>query len=62
MERSIHKKLALTSLTSGVRSVGIVRLRTEAMKFIIIIIITIIINGSTNASVVWWSELLATDS
>jgi hypothetical protein len=27
------KKLALTSLTSGGRSVGIVRLRTEAMEF-----------------------------
>jgi hypothetical protein len=30
---SIRKKLALTSLTSGGRSVGIVRLRTEAMEF-----------------------------
>jgi predicted short-subunit dehydrogenase-like oxidoreductase (DUF2520 family) len=30
---SIHKKLTLTSLTSGSRSVGIVRLRTEAMGF-----------------------------
>jgi hypothetical protein len=30
---SIRKKLALTSLTSGGRSVGIVRLRTEAMGF-----------------------------
>jgi hypothetical protein len=29
----IHKKLALTSLTSGGRSVGIVRLLTEAMEF-----------------------------
>jgi hypothetical protein len=30
---SIREKLALTSLTSGSCSVGIVRLRTEAMKF-----------------------------
>jgi hypothetical protein len=30
---SIRKKLALTSLTSGGRSVGIVRSRTEAMDF-----------------------------
>jgi hypothetical protein len=30
---SIRKKLALTSLTSGGPSVGIVRLRTEAMEF-----------------------------
>jgi hypothetical protein len=30
---SIPKKLALTSLTSGGRSFGIVRLRTEAMEF-----------------------------
>jgi hypothetical protein len=30
---SIRKKLALTSLTSDGRSVGIVRLRTEAMEF-----------------------------
>jgi hypothetical protein len=29
----IRKKLALTSLTSGGRSVGIVHLRTEAMDF-----------------------------
>jgi hypothetical protein len=32
---SIRKKLALTSLTSGGRSVGIVPLRTEAMEFFI---------------------------
>jgi hypothetical protein len=30
---SIRKKLALTSLTSGGRSVGIVLLRTEATEF-----------------------------
>jgi hypothetical protein len=30
---SIRKKLALALLTSGGRSVGIVRLQTEAMKF-----------------------------
>jgi hypothetical protein len=30
---SIRKKLSLTSLTSGGRSVGIVRLRTQAMEF-----------------------------
>jgi hypothetical protein len=30
---SIRKKLALTSVTSGGRSVGIVRLRTEATEF-----------------------------
>jgi hypothetical protein len=30
---SIRKKLALTSLTSGGRSIGIVRLRTGAMEF-----------------------------
>jgi hypothetical protein len=34
MASSIRKKLALTSLTSGGRSVGIVRLRTEATEFI----------------------------
>jgi hypothetical protein len=33
MAPSIRKKLALTSLTSGGRSVGIVRLRTEAKEF-----------------------------
>jgi hypothetical protein len=32
MAPSIHKKLVLASLTSGGRSVGIVRLRTEAME------------------------------
>jgi hypothetical protein len=31
---SIRKKFALTSLTSGGRSVGIVRLRTEATEFL----------------------------
>jgi hypothetical protein len=31
---SIRKKLALTSLTSGGRSVGVVRLRTEAVEFL----------------------------
>jgi hypothetical protein len=35
---SIRKKLALTSLTSGGRSVGIVRLRTEATEFFLIVI------------------------
>jgi hypothetical protein len=30
---SIRKKLSLTSLTSGGRSVGIVRSRTQATKF-----------------------------
>jgi hypothetical protein len=30
---SIRRKLELTSLTSGGRSVGIVRLRTEAKEF-----------------------------
>jgi hypothetical protein len=33
---SIRKKLALTSLTSGDRSVGIVRLRTQAMEFLLL--------------------------
>jgi hypothetical protein len=33
---SIRKELALTSLASGGRSVGIVRLRTEAMEFFFI--------------------------
>jgi hypothetical protein len=33
VEHSIRKKLALTSLTSGGRSVSIVRLRTEASEF-----------------------------
>jgi hypothetical protein len=32
----MRKKLALTSLTSGGRSVGIVRLRTEAMEFYVV--------------------------
>jgi hypothetical protein len=35
MAPSIYKKLALTSLTSGVRSAGIVRLRTEATELFI---------------------------
>jgi hypothetical protein len=35
---SIRKKLALISLTSGGRSVGILRLRTEATEFIYIYI------------------------
>jgi hypothetical protein len=35
---SNRKKLALTSLTSGGRLVGIVRLRTEAMEFFLIVI------------------------
>jgi hypothetical protein len=34
---SIRKKLALTSLTSGGCSFGIVHLRTEAMEFLIYI-------------------------
>jgi hypothetical protein len=34
---SIRKKLALTSLTSGGRSVGIVRLRTEATEYFLFI-------------------------
>jgi hypothetical protein len=34
---SIRKKLALTSLTSGGRSVGIVRLRTEATFFFVLV-------------------------
>jgi hypothetical protein len=37
--RSIRKKLALTSLTSGGSSVGIVRLRTEAMEFFYLFVI-----------------------
>jgi hypothetical protein len=36
---SILKKLALTSLTSGGRSVDIVRLWTEAMEFFILLIL-----------------------
>jgi hypothetical protein len=32
---SIRKKLALTSLTSGGRSVGILRLRTEATELLL---------------------------
>jgi hypothetical protein len=40
---SIHKKLALTSLTSGGRSVGIVRLRTEATEFFIYLFIYLFI-------------------
>jgi hypothetical protein len=35
---SIRKKLALTSLTSGGRSVGRVRLRTEAMEFLLLLL------------------------
>jgi hypothetical protein len=34
---SIRQKLALTSPTSGGRSVGIVRLRTEAMEFVLFV-------------------------
>jgi hypothetical protein len=33
MAPSIHKKLAITSLTIGGHSVGIVRLRTQTMEF-----------------------------
>jgi hypothetical protein len=36
---SILKKLALTLLTSGDRSVGIVRLRTEATEFFLLFIL-----------------------
>jgi hypothetical protein len=36
---SIRKTLALTSATSGCRSVGIVRLQTQSTECIIIIII-----------------------
>jgi hypothetical protein len=32
---SIHKKLAITSPTSGDRSVGIVRSRTQTMEFVV---------------------------
>jgi hypothetical protein len=39
---AISKKLALTSLTSGGRSVGIVRLRTQATEVFIIIIILLL--------------------
>jgi hypothetical protein len=31
----VHKKLTLTSLTSGVRSVGVVPLRTKATELVI---------------------------
>jgi hypothetical protein len=34
---SIRKKLALASLTSGGRSVGIVRLRTKAMELLLLL-------------------------
>jgi hypothetical protein len=39
---SIRKKLALTSLTSGGRSAGIVRLRTEATEFFLLCYIELI--------------------
>jgi hypothetical protein len=32
---SIRKKLAITSLTSGGRSVGVVRSRTQTMEFVV---------------------------
>jgi hypothetical protein len=52
------QKLAITSPTSGGRSVGIVRLRTKATEFsfIIIIIIIIIIITTTN-KIKTWTEL-----
>jgi hypothetical protein len=37
---SIRKKLALTSLTSGCRSVGIVRSRTTATEFVCLFVIS----------------------
>jgi hypothetical protein len=36
---SIRKKLALTSLTIGGRLVGIVRLRTEATEFLLLLLL-----------------------
>jgi hypothetical protein len=36
---SIHKKLALTSPTSGGRSVGIVRSRTKATEFSLVLVL-----------------------
>jgi hypothetical protein len=33
---SFHEKLALTSLTSGGRSVGIIRSRTKATEFVVV--------------------------
>jgi hypothetical protein len=39
----VREKLAITSPTSGGRSVSIVRSRTQTMEFFIIIIIIIII-------------------
>jgi hypothetical protein len=38
MAPSISKKLALTSLASGGRSVGIVHLQTEAMGFFLLLL------------------------
>jgi hypothetical protein len=40
---SIHKKLALTSLTSGGRSVGIVRVRTEATELFIVDVTSVLV-------------------
>jgi hypothetical protein len=40
---SIHKRLALTSLTSNGRSVGIVRLRTEAMEFLLLLLLLLLL-------------------
>jgi hypothetical protein len=41
------QKLALTSPTSGGRSVGIVRLRTQAMEFVVCLFVGVMFNWSS---------------
>jgi hypothetical protein len=47
-------KLALTSPTSGGRSVGIVRSRTEAPDYVYLVSVT-----NNNGFCIWWLGLLA---
>jgi hypothetical protein len=42
---SIRKKLAITSPTSGGRSVGVVRSRTQAMEFFLIYLVKIAVSS-----------------
>jgi hypothetical protein len=44
---SIREKLALTSLTSGGRSVGIVRLQTDATELLLLLLLFYPISFST---------------
>jgi hypothetical protein len=54
---SIRKKLAITSPTSGGRSVGIVRSRTQAMEFFLLCTVWLQMNVQLSLSLYCCSEV-----